>query len=193
MRHRTQTIALFVLAASVQLAAQEWLEYANREDRFVINLPGQPTVRSVTYKPQRGAMLRGHVYAVDDGARKYSVTVINLAGAAPTDVRGSVAWEAWNIRKRGGEITYDAFAQVDRIDGHELHITNADGTMTLVGIYQHARRLYVLEATVPANYPGALHFQQSLVILDEKGERIRYDQDDEGNKSTRIKDLTGIC
>ena len=182
-----------LLTVSFPTAAQDWLEYKNREDRFIINLPGEPTVRDITYTPQRGATLRGHVYTVDDGPRKYSVTVVNFAGAAPTDVRGAIAWEAWNVRKRGGQITYDAFAQVDRIDGHELHITNADRTTTLIAIYQHARRLYVLQATVPASYPGALHFQQSLIILDENGQRIRYDQDDEGNKSTRIKDLTGIC
>ena len=190
---RLLPIAILALAASASAWAQDWIEYVNREDRFIINLPGQPTIRDITYKPQRGAMLKGHVYSVDDGPRKYSVTVINFAGITPTDVRGAVAWEAWNIRKRGGEVTYDAFAQVDRIDGHELHITNADRTTTLVAIYQHGRRLYTLQATVPASYPGALHFQQSLVILDEEGKRIRYDQDDEGNKSTRIKDLTGIC
>ena len=186
-------VAVLILSASAPLAAQEWVEYVSREDRFIVNLPGRPAVREITYRPQRGAMRKGRLYTVEDGPRKYSVTVIDFAGAMPSDVRGSVAWEAWNIRKRGGEITYDAFAQVDRIDGHEMHITNADKTTTLAALYLHASRLYVLQATVPPNSPGALHFQQSLVILDEEGKRIRYELDADGNRSFRIKDLTGIC
>jgi hypothetical protein len=185
--------AVLILSASAPIAAQEWIEYVNREDRFIVNLPGRPTAREISYRPQRGAMRKGRVYTVDDGPRQYSVTVIDFAGAMPSDVRGSIAWEAWNIRKRGGDITYDAFAQVDRIDGHEMHITNADKTTTLAALYLHASRLYILQATVPPNSPGALHFQQSLVILDEEGKRIRYELDADGNRSFRIKDLTGIC
>jgi len=106
---------------------------------------------------------------------------------------GSVAWEAWNFRKRGGEITYDAFAQVDSMDGHQLHITNPDKSLTVVGIYLHARRLYILEADVPPDTPGAVHFQQSLIILDEDGKRIRYELDADGNRLFRITNRDGIC
>jgi hypothetical protein len=148
----------------------------------------------MTYQPQRGAPLRARVFAVRDGSRLYSLTVVNLAGLTrPSDVKGAVAWEAWNFRKRGGEITYDAFAQVDAIDGHQLHVTNADTSVTLVGIYLHARRLYILEATVPRDTPGAVHFQQSLIILDEEGKRIRYELDADGNRAFRITNLDGIC
>jgi hypothetical protein len=122
------------------------------------------------------------------------VTVVNLAAIVqPSDVKGSVSWEAWNFRKRGGEITYDAFAQVDRIDGHQLHITNPDKSLTVVGIFVHARRLYILEADVPPDTPGAVHFQQSLMILDEDGKRIRYELDADGNRLFRITNLDGIC
>ena len=91
------------------------------------------------------------------------------------------------------KITYDAFAQVDRIDGHQLHITNPDKSLTVVGILQHARRLYILEAAVPPDTPGAVHFQQSLIILDEDGKRIRYELDTDGNRLFRITNLDGIC
>jgi hypothetical protein len=95
--------------------------------------------------------------------------------------------------QRGGEITFDAFSQVDRIDGHQLQITNRDKTVTIVGIYVHARRLYILEATVPPGTPGAVHFQQSLIILDEDGKRIRYELDNDGHRTGRVTNLDGIC
>jgi hypothetical protein len=184
--------ALSVLAAST-LNAQgpEWIEYVNREDRFQVNFPGQPVITTMTYEPQRGPMLPGRVYTVKDGPRTYTMTVINYATASVNDVPHAIDWEAWNYRKRGGEITYDSYAQVDRIPGHQLHITHPDNTVSLVGIYLHARRLYIMEARVPPNTPGALHYQQSLMVLDEQGKRIRYDIDDNGDRTTRIQNPGG--
>jgi hypothetical protein len=178
--------AAVVVSLSVPAHAQEWLEYLDRTDRFGVNLPGKPAVRQTTYKPQRGKDVPARVHSVQDGRGRYSVTVVNLdAIVQPSDVKGSIAWEAWNIRKRGGQITYDAYAQVDRIEGHHLHITNPDKTMTYAAIHLHGRRLYILEATVPPNTPGAFHFQQSLSILDEKGQVIRYTLDNDGNRAGR--------
>ena len=102
-------------------------------------------------------------------------------------MRGSIAYAAWNFRKRGGEVTYDAYAQVDRIEGHQLQITNADQSRTFVAIHLHARRLYILEATVPPGSPPPVDFQISLYILDEEGKRIRYNLDHDGNRTTRSR------
>lgn len=193
LRKSLFSVALTLAAASPSFA-QEWIDYESREDRFSVNLPGQPTIQEITYEPQRGNPVPARVYAVQAGPRRYSVTVVNLAAIVqPSDVKGSVAWEAWNFRKRGGEVTYDAYSQVDRIEGHQIHITNRDKSLTFAGIYVHGRRLYILEATVPPDTPGAVHFQQSLIVLDEEGSRIRYELDTDGNRSGRIKDLTGIC
>ena len=162
--------------------SQEWIEFEDRAEFFSVNFPGQPTVTTTAYQPQRGAPLPGKVYVVEDGRRRYTVTVINYAKASVNDVPGAVAWEAWNFRKRGGRITYDAYGQVDRISGHQLHISNPDNSQSFIGIYLHARRVYVLEARVPPDTPGAFHFQQSLQILDEKGQRIRYLINDDGTR-----------
>jgi len=177
--------AVCALSMSVPVFGQEWIVYVDRAERFTINFPGQPTISERMYEPQRGPMLPARIYTVQDGPRRYQVTVVNYAGANVNDVPHAVAWEAWNYRKRGGDVTYDSFANVDRINGHQLHITNADKTVTIVGIYLHARRLYILEARVPPNTPGALHFQQSLQVLDEQGKRIRYNVDENGDRSTR--------
>ena len=184
---RTIVAALLVsLVASSGLAA-DWTEFVSREDRFLVNFPGTPTVQATTWQPQRGRPVPGRVYTVRDGTSRYSITVAELTSIREvSDVKGSIAWEAWNFRKRGGTITYDAYAQVDRIDGHLLRIVNADGTETIAAIHQHDRRLYILEADVPAGTPGAVHFQQSLAILDEQGTVIRYELDADGNRVRRV-------
>jgi hypothetical protein len=188
-------VAVVSLLSATSLSAQspEWIEYVDRADRFHINFPGKPTITQITYEPQRGEKLPGRVYTVKDGPETYTMTVVDYAKASVNDVPHAVAWAAWNYRKRGGEISYDSYAQVDRIAGHQLHIHHADKTQSIIGIYLHARRLYIMEARGPASAPGALHFQQSLMILDEDGKRIRYDIDDNGDRTTRITNLDGIC
>ena len=101
-------------------------------------------------------------------------------------MNGSVAHEAWKIRRRGGEVTFDAYAVADYIEGHELYITNADESRTFVGIFLHAKRLYILEATVSRGELPPLLFQQSLQILDEKGARIRYEMNADGQRLRRV-------
>jgi hypothetical protein len=177
---------LFVLALPSTTLAQEWIEYEDRTERFMVNFPGTPVITASTWESQRDDALPARVYTARAGQQRYTLTVVNLAKIAqPSDVKGSVAWAAWEFRKRGGDITYDAYAQSDRIEGHELHITNRDRTQTLVAIYMLARRMYILEASVPVNSPGAVHFLQSLIVLDEKGGRIRYEIDADGNRTKR--------
>ena len=106
----------------------------------------------------------------------------------PGDILGAVAYAAWNIRKQGGEVTYDSWAHYDRIYGHQLQITNPDRSRTYAGIFFHARRLYILEATVPPGSPPPGLFQQSLNILDEDGWRVRYNFEiDENGEIHRIR------
>ena len=175
------------LAVSAPAFAQGWIEYRNQAERFGVTLPGQPAIEEITYTSWQGVTLPGRVYTVEDGPARYSVTVVNYASNDDvTDVNGSVAHEAWKIRRRGGEVTFDAYAVADYIEGHELYITNADESRTFVGIFLHAKRLYILEATVPRGELPPLLFQQSLQILDEKGARIRYEMNADGQRLRRV-------
>lgn len=180
--------AVLILLIAAPSFAQEWIEYVDRAERFRVNFPGQPKVEDIKYTSETGSILPARLYTVQQGPGRYSVTVVNyMEGVEPSFVRGSIAWAAWNFRKRGGEVTYDAFAQTDRIEGHQLQITNADKSRTFVAIHLHARRLYILEATVPGNSVPPGLFQQSLSILDEQGNRIRYNLDADGNRTTRVR------
>jgi hypothetical protein len=118
-----------MLCVSGPVFAEEYIEFVDRTERFGVNFPGQPMIREITYMSDEGSTLPARLYTVQDGPRRYTVTVVNYMGVAPTSVRASIAWAAWNFRKRGGEITYDAFAQVDRIEGHQLQITNVAHTV----------------------------------------------------------------
>jgi len=179
-------------------SAQGWVEYLDRERFFGVNLPGEPIVEDIEYKSAHDAVFPARVYSVDQGDRRYSVTIVDYTDAERIhaerpdrteasgnewikDVRASVAHEAWNFRKRGGEVTYDAWSDIERVEGHQIQITNRDQSRTYAGIYLHERRLYIVDATVPAGAPPQGHFQQSLGFLDDDGVRIRYNYDENWN------------
>jgi hypothetical protein len=189
---------VFASAAS----AQGWVEYLDRERFFAVNLPGPPQAEDIQYTSAHDAIFSARVYSVQQDDRSYSVTIVDYTDAQRIhaerpegteasrnewikDVRASVAHEAWRFRKRGGEVTYDAWSDIERVEGHQIQITNLDRTRTYAGIYLHDSRLYVLEAKVPEGWPPPIQFQQSLRFFDEEGVRVRYDLDPNGNK-TRI-------
>jgi hypothetical protein len=187
--------SLFVVLLSSRAAtAQSWFEYVSLEDRFGVNFPVDPEIEAFEYESEFQATFPARTYRAERGQDLYVVTVVdftesqrihsemNKTEAASgsnvwiNDQRASVARAAREFRARGGRITYDAWSHIDLVEGHQLQITNADGTRTYAGMYFNgdSRRLYVLEATISPRSPPAGQFQQSLRFLDEEGERVRY-------------------
>ena len=103
------------------------------------------------------------------------------------DFRGSIAYAAHNIRKRGGEVTFDAWHHIEMVEGHQLQITHEDYSRTYASIYlyEDEGRLYILEAIAPAGSLAQGLFQQSLSFLDEKGKRVRYQLNPDGSQEKR--------
>ena len=186
--------ATLILVLSGPGFAQNWFEYVNEADYFSVNFPAQPGVGAFEYDSEFEAVFPARTYSVQLDSSSYSATVVDFtdsarihaemekteAASGPSnwlyDQRASVARAAREYRQRDGEVTYDAWSHIDRVEGHQMQLTNADGSRTFVGIYLNGNvnRLYVLEATVPRGAPPPIQFQQSLRFLDEDGMRIRY-------------------
>src|SRR5262245_4709024 len=184
--------------------AQEWIEYANRDDRFTCNFPTPPKVTETTYHSQMGANLPAHIYSASQGQSKYQITVVDYnqaqrilaekakscpAGAEPclgspgdeghwkADVRGAMVYATWQMMQRDAKVTSYVWNFVDLVEGHQLQLTNnSNKSRTFAGIYMHENKLYIIEGTVPAGYPEPGLFQQSLGWLDENGIGLRYQQ-----------------
>lgn len=178
--------------------AQGWIEFASRSDFFSINFPGEPKVRDIAYRSEYSITLPGRVYSHEDGANRYSVTVVDYSNAeklhverlknckaelgdgdscnnpARTDVRGAMIYAVWAFFQRNAKVTDYGYSNVDLVEGHRLQLTNADGSRTFVTIHMHENRLYIIEGTVPARSPAPGLFQQSLGFLDKDGKTIRY-------------------
>ena len=77
MTRRVLSIVLIAFV-SAPAFAQEWIEFASREDRFTCNFPSQPKVSETTYTSDHGARLPARVYSATQGASRYSVTVVDF-------------------------------------------------------------------------------------------------------------------
>jgi len=192
--HYVRLIAAMCMALLAQpVFAQEWAEYQNMQDHFAINAPGQPKTEAIKWKSEYDSMFPGNVYRWQDGQNKYSVTVIDYSDSEALylanhhsedfsaaaywqiDILGSMAYAATQYRmKPGVKVTFDAFHYINLVTGHQLQLTNPDGTRTFVALYLHENRLYILDATVTRNSPPPIIFQQSFEFLDAEGKSIRY-------------------
>jgi hypothetical protein len=188
--------ALILTLLSTNAHAQEWVDFTSREDRFTVNMPGQPKVDAIQWPSEYGLVFPGRVYTAMRGAEKYTITVIDYSDAEKRyaekphppsfrqaeywmmDIQGSIQYAATKLyrMKPGVKVTHDAWHYIDLVEGHQLNLTNADGTRTFAGIYLHENRLYILDGTVPANGPEPGLFTQSLSFLDAEGKRVRYDR-----------------
>jgi hypothetical protein len=190
------------LSISAPLFAQEWVEFASREDRFTCLFPTQPKITETTYLSQHEANLPARVYSATQGKSLYSVTVVDYnqaqriltekakscpAGAEPclggpgdeghwkADIRGAIDWATWQLMKRDVRVTLFVWAAMDLVEGRQLQLTsNADKSRIFAGIFMHQNKLYITEGTVPPGYPEPALFQQSLGWLDENGVGLRY-------------------
>ena len=216
MRLRLLALAAIVLFPGGAALSQEWVEYVNLPDRFAMIFPGMPEVEETTRMSAHDVVFPARVYTLDDGHSHYALTVVDYTEAERRhrerpdqtdassgarfwvmDVRASMAHEAQQIRERvraaDGEITYEGWVDIDKIEGHQMQFTHADGSRSFVAIHLNASRLYILEGTSPAGFPPPAWFQQSLRFLDEEGRRIRYTFDTDGQRiDIRVTDLAEV-
>ena len=191
MRNIAILITTLLLFSRTGALAQVWFEYVNPEDRFSVNFPSQPEVSGLPYLTASGSSIPARKFETREGGALYTVTVVNYSESAPADIENAIQHAANSSRNSGGEVTYDDAGGVDGIDGHMVQLTNEDESRSFVQIAFHLDRLYILDATVPAGSIVPGHFQQSLVMLDEQGRRVRYQTNEQGERYRVIPNSGG--
>ena len=197
-------IFALVLSIAGSAAAQEWDLYTSIQDGFKVDFPGQPTIAETTWKSQLDYTLPARVYSAERGRERYSVTVVDYHGleqqgieraktcppgnancranAGPAlgpgywrhDERGAIVYATKRLLMRDAKLTDLAWEWQDMVEGHNIQLTNADGSRTFAYVSMHEHKLYILEGTVPKGYPEPGLFQQSLGYVDKDGNGIRY-------------------
>jgi hypothetical protein len=167
--------ALFVSGAA---HAQTWSEWADRENRFTVNFPGDPVKTQMPYKTSKGTNLTARVFTAeaDPASRQagtYSVTVIDYS-SAPNDAPTAIEEAASAIRAMG-TVKYNEANNIDQMASWRLTVETPDMRRILAEILMsNEKRLYIVQANTSLRVPPPAQFQASVQILDEEGVRIRY-------------------
>jgi len=196
-------LVLVALVVTAPAPAQDWKTLTVVEDGFRSNYPGDPTVESISYETEFHLRLPGRVYRASDALGRYSTMVVDYRdverlhnersakclaanGADQQDgdtcqndfvmeVAGATDHAIAGFLERDGvKVTQYGTYFLDMVSGRELKLTNPDRSRTYVAVHQHAGRLYIQEATVPAGMPEPLLFLQSLAWVNDEGRAIRY-------------------
>jgi hypothetical protein len=95
-------------------------------------------------------------------------------GYATAEIRDALIHATFKYLQRDAKVTDYLWNNEDLVEGHELHLTNADQSRTSVFIAMHENKLYIVDATVPKGYPEPKLFTGSLGFVDKDGRGIRY-------------------
>ncbi len=137
--------------------------------------PSSYSVTVVDYNPIR-RILTEKAKGCPPGAERCDGGTAGYSGAGywKNDVRGALVYTTWQFMQRDVEVTHYMWNYLGQgPEGHELQlVNNADQSRTFVSMYMHENRLYIMEATTPANYPPPGLFTQSIGLLDDEGERV---------------------
>src|SRR5882672_2432889 len=175
-------VALVALIVTAPAAAQDWKTVNVIDDGFRANYPGDPAVEKISYESEFHFKLPGRVYRAADDFGRYSTTVVDYRhaerlhsersakclaanGANQQDgdtcqndfimeVAGAMDHAVGRFLVRDGvKVTHYGAYYIDLVSGRQLQLTNSDRSRTYVAVHQHAGRLYIQEATVPAAPP----------------------------------------
>jgi hypothetical protein len=203
MRLIATILAAVMLCGSAPAFAQEWLPFISAEDGFSAVYPGQPKVEAITYPTEYRMTLPGRVYSAEDARGRYSTTVIDYRGiqklhddaeatclaskganlldgdACQNDfiyeVAGAMDYAAWNlIKQEGVKTTHYMWYSNDGLAGRLVQLTNPDQSRTFAVVHQHAGRLLIHKAVVPARMPQPILFIENFGAVDEQGRHITY-------------------
>ncbi len=201
----TAFVLALLLPMAAPAAAQEWELYQSLEDAFEVNFPGTPTITETTYTTVLDYVLPARVYSAERAPGRYTMTVVDYTGLGALgnarsetcesgnaqcrkndsddigngywkhDERSAMMWATSQLVRAAAEVTLLSWEWQDRVEGHALNLTNADGSRTSAYVAMHEHKLYIMDGTVPAGYPEPGLFQQSLGWIDAEGNGVRYD------------------
>ena len=167
---RSIALVLATLAVSNPAAAQSWEEYSYPEYAFSVAFPGTPQVETTTYRVGDNRSVPAHVYSVRDRNTVFKMTVAELAG---TNLEETVVIDhAIKSLSQGATVRINIPARIYQVYGRQLTVEGADGSRSMVQLFDYEGRLYQIEAKSFPSEEGndalsdVVRFHQSLSFDD---------------------------
>ena len=161
---RLIAFALAAFVAGGPAAAQNWQEYSYPAYSFTVAFPADPQIETTAYRLADGRTVEAHVYSVRQNDSVFTVMVAEL-GNTGLDERAVIDHAAKTLSE-GSEVKINIPHRVYQVYGRQLSILGADGSRSMVALFDFNGRLYQIEgkALLGGNPLDMLRFQQSLVF-----------------------------
>jgi hypothetical protein len=163
----------FVLAAFVASSpalAQGWEEYAYPDYAFAVAFPANPQVERTTYQVAPGRSVPARVYSLRQSNLIFKMTVAELEGTNLEE--SAVIDHAIKTLSQGATVRVNIPARIYRVYGRQLTVEGADGSRSMVQLFDYKERLYQIEAkalpgqNVSDPKSDVVRFHQSLTFTD---------------------------
>jgi hypothetical protein len=168
MRSIAFVLATFV--ATAPAAAQGWEEYGYPEYTFSVAFPANPQIEQTILQVAPGRSVPARVYSLRQSNLIFRMTVAELEG---TNLEESAIIDlAVRALSQAATVRLNIPARIYQVYGRQLTIEGADGSRSMVQLFDYHARLYQIEAKV---LPGqnfsdlqsdVVRFHQSLTFTD---------------------------
>jgi hypothetical protein len=169
----TMRVIPFVLAAFVASSpalAQGWEEYAYPDYAFSVAFPAKPQVETTTYNAADNRPVPARLYSVRQGNVVFKMTVAELE--ATNLEESAIIDHAIKTLSQGATVRVNIPARIYRVYGRQLTVEGADGSRSMVQLFDYKKRFYQIEAkAVPGRNDSnpqsdVVRFHQSLTFTD---------------------------
>src|SRR5215510_6438988 len=162
MRIIAFAVAVFIVSGPA--AAQNWDEYNYPEYAFSVAFPANPKIETTAYEVAAGRSVPARVYSARQDKSKFKMTVADLANTGLDEK--AVIDHAIKMLSQGATVRVNVPARIYQVYGRQLTVEGADGSRSMVAMFDIMGRLYQIEARMPpdGNQFELTRFQQSLVF-----------------------------
>jgi hypothetical protein len=168
MRPIAFVLATFV--ASAPAAAQGWEEYSYPDYAFSVAFPANPQVDTTTYQITDNRSVPARIYSVRQANVVFRIIVAELEGTNLEE--SAVVDHAIKMLSQSATVRLNIPARIYRVYGRQLTLEGADGSRSMVQLFDHNDRLYQIEAkalpdqNVSNPQSDLVRFHQSLDFTD---------------------------
>jgi hypothetical protein len=168
MRSIAFVLATFV--ASAPAAAQGWEEYSYPDYAFSVAFPANPQVDTTTYQIADNRSVPARIYSVRQAKVVFSMIVAELEGTNFEE--NAVVDHAIKMLSQNATVRLNIPARIYRVYGRQLTLDGADGSRSMVQLFDYNDRLYQIEAkalpdqNVSNPQSDVVRFHQSLDFTD---------------------------
>jgi hypothetical protein len=141
---RSIALILAAVAFSAPAVAQSWEEYSYPEYAISVGFPASPQIETTTYQIVDGRSVPTRVYSVRQANVVFGMMVAELEG---TNLEEShVVAHAINTLSQGATVKLNIPARIYAVYGRQLTVEGADGSRSMVQLFDYKDRLYQIEA-----------------------------------------------